>query len=65
MAKERGLGLMIGCMVSTSLSMAPALLLTEDVDFIDLDGPFLLAKDRDPSLIGSSSELIYDSDVWG
>ena len=65
MAKERGLGIMVGCMVSTSLSMAPALLLAEDVDFIDLDGPFLLTKDRFPSLIGSSDELIYNPAVWG
>ncbi len=65
MAKQRGLGIMIGCMVSTSLSMAPALLLAEDADFIDLDGPFLLAKDRHPSLIGSSNELTCNSGVWG
>ncbi|MEC8955618.1 MAG: N-acetyl-D-Glu racemase DgcA [Pseudomonadota bacterium] len=65
MAKELRLGLMIGCMVSTSLSMAPALLLAEDADFIDLDGPFLLARDRDPSLISSSGELVYNSSVWG
>lgn len=68
-AKEQAilcdLGLMIGCMVATSLSMAPALLLTENADFIDLDGPFLLDMDRQPSLIVGSSCLLYNSGIWG
>ncbi|MEM7301120.1 MAG: N-acetyl-D-Glu racemase DgcA [Pseudomonadota bacterium] len=50
MAMEHGLGVMIGCMVGTSLAMAPAVLLAQDADFIDLDGPLLLAKDRDDGL---------------
>jgi L-alanine-DL-glutamate epimerase-like enolase superfamily enzyme len=68
-AKEQALlcdlGLMIGCMVATSLSMAPAILLTENADFIDLDGPFLLDMDRQPSLIVGSNCLVYNSDIWG
>ena len=39
---------MVGCMVGTSLGMAPAVLLAQDADFVDLDGPLLLARDREP-----------------
>ena len=49
-AKEMGLMIMVGCMVSTSLSMAPASLLGPLADFVDLDGPLLLARDREPGL---------------
>jgi len=41
---------MVGCMVGTSLAMAPAVLLAQDADFVDLDGPLLLARDRDDAL---------------
>ena len=41
---------MVGCMVGTSLAMAPAVLLAQDADFVDLDGPLLLARDRSPAL---------------
>lgn len=49
-ARELGLGIMVGCMVGTSLAMAPAVLLAQDAEFVDLDGPLLLARDRQPSL---------------
>lgn len=49
-AEARGLKLMIGCMVGTSLAMAPALLLASRAHYVDLDGPLLLAKDREPGL---------------
>jgi len=49
-ARQAGLGIMIGCMVSTSLAVAPAALLAGDADFVDLDGPLLLARDREPGL---------------
>jgi L-alanine-DL-glutamate epimerase-like enolase superfamily enzyme len=49
-ARARGLRIMVGCMVATSLSMAPALLLAQGADWVDLDGPLLLARDRDPAL---------------
>lgn len=45
-----GYRIMIGCMVGTSLSMAPATLLAQGADYTDLDGPLLLAEDRDPAL---------------
>jgi L-alanine-DL-glutamate epimerase-like enolase superfamily enzyme len=49
-AREFGFSIMVGCMVGTSLAMAPAVLLAQGADFVDLDGPLLLAKDRDPAL---------------
>jgi L-alanine-DL-glutamate epimerase-like enolase superfamily enzyme len=45
-AKEMGFQIMAGCMVSTSLAIAPMLLLTGGADFVDLDGALLLAQDR-------------------
>jgi L-alanine-DL-glutamate epimerase-like enolase superfamily enzyme len=47
-ARERGLRLMVGCMTGTSLATAPALLVASLADYVDLDGPLLLASDRDP-----------------
>ena len=49
-AKDKGLGIMVGCMVATSLSMAPAMLVAQGADFVDLDGPLLLARDREHGL---------------
>jgi L-alanine-DL-glutamate epimerase-like enolase superfamily enzyme len=49
-ARARGFRIMVGCMVATSLAMAPALLLAQGADWVDLDGPLLLARDRDPGL---------------
>ncbi|MBK1615540.1 dipeptide epimerase [Rubrivivax gelatinosus] len=46
-AQERGLGLMVGCMLGTSLAMAPAFLLARWAAFVDLDGPLLLSRDRE------------------
>ncbi|HWB44860.1 MAG TPA: N-acetyl-D-Glu racemase DgcA [Hyphomicrobiaceae bacterium] len=49
-AQAMGFKVMIGCMVGTSLAMAPALLLAQSADWVDLDGPLLLARDRDNGL---------------
>jgi L-Ala-D/L-Glu epimerase len=49
-ARELGLEIMVGCMVATSLAMAPALMLGPHARWIDLDGPLLLARDRVPGL---------------
>ncbi|MFA5040775.1 MAG: N-acetyl-D-Glu racemase DgcA [Bdellovibrionales bacterium] len=46
LARQMGLGIMVGCMVSTSLSIAPAFLVAQHADYADLDGSLLLAKDR-------------------
>jgi len=49
-ARAWGLKVMVGCMVATSLAMAPAVLLAQGADWADLDGPLLLARDRAPGL---------------
>ncbi|MGE0256243.1 MAG: N-acetyl-D-Glu racemase DgcA [Alphaproteobacteria bacterium] len=49
-AAAMGLGLMVGCMLGTSLAMAPALLVARQARWVDLDGPLLLAEDRTPPL---------------
>lgn len=65
-ASAMGLKLMIGCMVSTSLSMAPAALLGGWAGFVDLDGPLLLARDRTPGL-RYDADLLYPParELWG
>lgn len=50
-AQKSGLGIMAGCMVSTSLAMAPAMVVAQKASIVDLDGPLLLAKDRDHGLV--------------
>ncbi len=49
-ARAQGFGVMVGCMVGTSLAMAPAVLVAQGAGWTDLDGPLLLARDRDPAL---------------
>ena len=50
-AQAMGFGIMVGCMVGSSLAMAPATILAQGVAFTDLDGPLLLAQDRDNPLL--------------
>ncbi len=65
-ARERGLELMVGCMLGTSLSMAPALLVAQGVKWVDLDGPYLLARDREPGLLLQDDGVIRPNpDLWG
>ncbi len=65
-ARRLGFGIMVGCMVGTSLAMAPAALLAQDVDYADLDGPLLLARDRQPGLVYEGSTLFPPpSALWG
>jgi L-Ala-D/L-Glu epimerase len=65
-AHAHGFEIMIGCMVATSLAMAPAMLLAQQARFVDLDGPLLLARDRDDGLRYDGS-LIYPPEpaLWG
>jgi L-alanine-DL-glutamate epimerase-like enolase superfamily enzyme len=57
---------MIGCMVATSLAMAPAMILAQGAEVVDLDGPLLMLRDREPSLVGVGSLLQPPSpDLWG
>jgi L-alanine-DL-glutamate epimerase-like enolase superfamily enzyme len=65
-ARDAGLGIMVGCMLGTSLAMAPALLLAPEARYVDLDGPLLLARDRDPALHISGSLITpADRTLWG
>ncbi|MGE0008359.1 MAG: N-acetyl-D-Glu racemase DgcA [Parvibaculaceae bacterium] len=54
-ARAQGLEIMVGCMLATSLAMAPAMLLAQYASFVDLDGPLLLARDRTPGIDFSGS----------
>jgi L-alanine-DL-glutamate epimerase-like enolase superfamily enzyme len=65
-AEEAGMALMVGCMVATSLAMAPALLLAQRARWVDLDGPLLLARDRVPGLrIEGSVIAPPPPELWG
>jgi L-alanine-DL-glutamate epimerase-like enolase superfamily enzyme len=65
-AAAQGFDIMVGCMVATSLAMAPAMLLAQQARFVDLDGPLLLKRDRDNGLRYDGS-LVYppDAALWG
>jgi L-alanine-DL-glutamate epimerase-like enolase superfamily enzyme len=65
-AERLGFRLMVGCMVATSLSMAPAMLLAQRARVVDLDGPLLLARDRESGLRYEDS-LVYPAaaTLWG
>ena len=65
-ARARGLEVMAGCMVATSLAMAPALLVAQGAAFVDLDGPLLLARDREPGLAFQGSVIAPPPrGLWG
>lgn len=65
-AEAIGFGVMVGCMLATSLSMAPAHLVAQGVQVVDLDGPLLLAKDREPPMRFEGSEIYPpDEALWG
>jgi L-Ala-D/L-Glu epimerase / N-acetyl-D-glutamate racemase len=65
-AERSGFAVMAGCMVATSLAMAPAMLLAQQARFVDLDGPLLLSKDRPNGLVYKDS-LVYPPvpTLWG
>jgi L-alanine-DL-glutamate epimerase-like enolase superfamily enzyme len=65
-ARRQNFAIMVGCMVATSLAMAPAMLLAQTARFVDLDGPLLLSKDRAEGLRYADS-LIYppSPSLWG
>jgi L-alanine-DL-glutamate epimerase-like enolase superfamily enzyme len=65
-ARRSGMKIMVGCMVATSLSMAPALIVAQQADWVDLDGPLLLARDRVPGLtIRDGIIAPATRDLWG
>lgn len=56
-ARAAGFQVMMGCMVGTSLAMAPALIVAQGAEVVDLDGPLLLAEDRPHPLTYAGSEI--------
>jgi L-alanine-DL-glutamate epimerase-like enolase superfamily enzyme len=66
LAREMGFKVMVGCMVGSSLAMAPAVLLAQGAEWTDLDGPLLLAEDR-PHPLRYDAEGVHppDASLWG
>jgi len=65
-ARAAGFGVMVGCMVATSLGIAPALLLAQGAEVVDLDGPLLLSKDRIEGLTYDGSRVSPPTaGLWG
>ena len=65
-ALEHGFKIMVGCMVGSSLAMAPATLIAQNATFVDLDGPLLLSQDRHHGLLYEES-WVYPPvrQLWG
>jgi L-Ala-D/L-Glu epimerase len=65
-AREKDFKILIGCMVCTSLSIAPARILASNVELVDLDGPLLLARDRNYGLHYQNGKIgMPASELWG
>lgn len=62
--RERGFRIMVGCMLGTSLGIAPAALVAQGADWIDLDGALLLARDREGGLVMERG-FLYPGMLWG
>ena len=66
LAMAQGYGVMVGCMVGSSLAMAPAVLLAQGAGIVDLDGPLLLAEDRDhPLAYDAAGVHPPEAALWG
>jgi L-alanine-DL-glutamate epimerase-like enolase superfamily enzyme len=65
-ARAMGFRVMVGCMMTSSLGVAPAVLLAQDVDLADLDPPMMLASDRDPPLkVAAGAVYPPEPELWG
>lgn len=64
-ARRQGLGVMVGNMVGSSLAMAPAFVLGQLCDIVDLDSPVFLARDRTPGAVYRGGDIHVGEDVWG
>ncbi|RVT87247.1 dipeptide epimerase [Rhodobacteraceae bacterium CCMM004] len=65
-ARAEGYGIMLGCMVGSSLAMAPAHLAAQGAEVVDIDGPMLLAEDRHPALRFEGAQVHPpDPELWG
>jgi hypothetical protein len=56
---------MVGNMVGTSLAMAPAFVIAQLCDYVDLDGPIFLARDRIPAVSYRDGSVFCAGDIWG
>lgn len=65
-ARAQHFKIMVGCMLATSLAMAPAFLVAQLADYVDLDGPLLLARDRSPAIAYQNGLMSPPrSALWG
>jgi L-alanine-DL-glutamate epimerase-like enolase superfamily enzyme len=64
-ARRLGLKVMVGCMSGTSLGMAPAFVLGQLCDLVDLDGPMFLKHDRDTPVVYENGEIWCPQELWG
>jgi L-alanine-DL-glutamate epimerase-like enolase superfamily enzyme len=64
-ARRLGLGVMVGNMVGTSLAIAPAFVLGQVCDIVDLDGPIFLSTDRTPGVTYADGTVWCGEEVWG
>lgn len=64
-ARKLGLKVMVGCMTGTSLSIAPALLVGQLCDVVDLDGPLILGNDREPAVSYDDGYVSAPEELWG
>lgn len=65
-AERRGFRVMVGCMIGTSLAMAPGMIVSQGAELVDLDAPLLLAKDREPGLVYDGSTVMPpEPELWG
>jgi len=65
-ARRRDMIVMVGCMLGTSLAMAPGLIAAQGAEFVDLDGPLALTRDRDLHLVYRDGMVLPpDRELWG
>lgn len=65
-ARDCGMDVMVGCMISTSLSIAPALHIAASADYVDLDGPLWLQRDRSGGVVLQNGQLMPpEPGFWG
>ncbi|MFX4223182.1 MAG: N-acetyl-D-Glu racemase DgcA [Thalassobaculum sp.] len=65
-AERRGFRVMVGCMIGTSLAMAPGMIVSQGAELVDLDAPLLLARDREPGLVYDGSTVMPpEPELWG
>ncbi|WP_432455082.1 N-acetyl-D-Glu racemase DgcA [Agarivorans sp. QJM3NY_29] len=66
LAEQAGLQIMVGCMLSSSLSMAPAFVIAQGCEIVDLDGPLLLSEDIEHGFEFNNNEMLpFTAQLWG